>query len=737
MRKNFVRIAFLALFSSSIAFSVGYSAWTIFEPRSNEEIIDIPVGPQKVCYIGNTYYTSLDKALDVAYSNLSNDTIYVIPNLKDTVEMKRSHILKKGDTLCLPYEGQTYKPSSFTGSATIDSTPGNVKTYRKTQVKFCSNTTLEITSGANLYVGGVYNTKGVTGNYCEISLDTNSSITCYGNMEVYGYIKEDESSIVTSDESGVIDNSCDSGRFISFKSGSTLTYPLSIGDAQSGGTMTALNDAGTCPTNEFDLESLQTYVTFEYGSKATALARMSAAGETMEKECGIVGNDKSNPYVFYLESGSSFSMEYLPKTPGLTKSAPNADYLKYITKGNVTFGYLNLDVTVTTIDTRKYFFPLSYKTRLYISSGSTLTSSYQIKVYPGSQFVIENGGTFDCSSDLVVYEKSDLSSLGSNDAFVYPLKLIEDDGLFVNNGTFNLESSGKFGGEMTHNNAGDSKGVFTSSSSSNLTVKSVEGSQAKEIIKQATAIFLTSKGFKKALIGENQNLTSSVLDNNYYWIGEYYLTLSVTFKLSAEFAHNVYGYTIKCADNSNGSNSTNLSAENSQSLTSYSVNSQKYIQIKTNRTKDAKIDFGDGNKISVDQNKWYPFNDDDVIVYLTPCEGVTVDITTSGNSGSGHVTYTLYESSSKGGSYTQIATNGTGKLSTVVIKGYYFKFTSKSNYGYYYTTKPVYKDGVNIGAHGKENIGFFEGLSSKNRGDLLEYLADGNYKFDFGWKSPV
>lgn len=76
--------------------------------------------------------------------------------------------------------------------------------------------------------------------------------------------------------------------------------------------------------------------------------------------------------------------------------------------------------------------------------------------------------------------------------------------------------------------------------------------------------------------------------------------------------------------------------------------------------------------------------------------------------------------------------NSTGNLKVNVIKGRYFKFTTKSAYGYYFTTKPVYKDGVKVGVHGTENTKSLT-LSDKALGNKVVYHADGNYEFKFGW----
>lgn len=136
----------------------------------------------------------------------------------------------------------------------------------------------------------------------------------------------------------------------------------------------------------------------------------------------------------------------------------------------------------------------------------------------------------------------------------------------------------------------------------------------------------------------------------------------------------------------------------------------------------------------INQSVWYKVGDDDIHVYITPFEGVSVDITTNGNSGSGRVKYTLYESETQNGAFEQIGYNNTGKLQVNVIKGRYFKFTTKSDYLYWFTTKPVLKDGVNVGTHGKEKT--HGACSGKNLGNDIVYYADGNYVFNFGWHFP-
>lgn len=732
----------LFLSTSSLLAYIGYGSWVLSTFKESNEFSTKPA--REVCYIknsnGTTRYTSLDYALKIAASNGVKDQIFVLPqdgtSTCQAVQIKESHTIKNGDSLKLPYESETTKPSDFTGSSVIDSSKGNVDAYRRTLVEMINGSKLTIESGGSLIVGGVFNTKGVTGKYAEITLDSNSSIICNGTMEVYGYIKEKTSSSKFSSKTdGKEMNENDSGRYVEFGTTGSLTCPLAIKDASSGGVMTSLNESGVCPTNEFNIQSIQTYTTFKYGSKAVTLARMSAAGQTMEKQCGFIGKDgptnkAEENCVFYLKSGSSLSMEYVPANPGVTNPAPKADFSKYVLNGQISLGSLYLDVKVTTIDTTKYYFPLSYLMNLYIENGGEFTLDHQLKIYPGSSLNIKKGGKLSLNSDLVVYTCADLANFDFSSSFYYPVATIGVDGKLVDNGLFSTSSKGHFGGQVIHTNLGGTSADFSSADAANLIATSTEGTKKVAVNKQATGVFKTSHGFKESLIAPNQVVTSAKENEIFYWNGKYETTVNVSVQLTKQYDNNVYGYTISYADDASGTNAAALSAENSTDIKSYQVSNQKYVRFQTKRTAGIQVDFGDGVRKEIDQSIWYKVGDDDIHVYITPFEGVSVDITTSGNSGSGKVEYTLYESETQNGAFEQVGYNNTGDLQVNVIKGRYFKFTTKSNYGYWFTTKPVLKDGVKVGVHGTENSQL---STDKALGNNIVYYADGNYEFKFSW----
>lgn len=254
---------------------------------------------------------------------------------------------------------------------------------------------------------------------------------------------------------------------------------------------------------------------------------------------------------------------------------------------------------------------------------------------------IKKGGKLSLNSDLIVYTCADLASFDSSSSFYYPVAGIGVDGKLVDNGLFEISSKGHFGGQVTHTNFGGSSADFSSSDAANLIATSTEGTKKVAVNKQATGIFKTSHGFKESLIAAKQVITSAEENGTFYWNGKYETTVNVSVQLTKQYDNNVYGYTISYADDANGTNAAALSAENSTDIKSYQVSNQKYVRFQTKRAAGIQVDFGDGVRKEIDQSIWYEVGDDDIHVYITPFEGVSVDITTSGNSGSGHVEYTL------------------------------------------------------------------------------------------------
>lgn len=691
-----------------------------------------------VAYINNnskTYYGNLKTALE----NSNNNTVYVLPNLKNNdstlheININETITVKQGTTLCIPYENETYtSDAAFNtlGNSVINTSEDNVKKYRRTLINFRNGANLIIASGATVQIGGIYNKLGCTNYYTEINLGMNSSITCSGELYCFGYIKENYLDARNSGQEeylNIVDNSFDSERYLKITNGGKLITPLAIKDGTSGGVMTALANANVCAVNEFDIPLVQTYAIYEYVAFVDCTIRMSAAGNDLNKQIGFIRpNGNNDSAIFYIVSGN-IALEYMTKDPRYTKTAVNEDKTKIIFNGETKMGYLNLDVQIAKINTSKYFMPFSYKFELYVNSNAILNLDYQLKMLPGSKFVILENGKLNLNSDFIVYKSSDMENLTSEEGIVYPKNL--NDAELICNGTIALQSKAKIGAFIQHSNKSNTGLLDLSNiNQDGLTVTSKEGTNNKEIIISSSALFNSNGTVSEKLIAANGTLLSTFDDANYFWTGNSFETFNLNVIISENsYTYPIFEYTLSMADDVNGTNETQLSATGDTAANSFKIIKGKFIKIIVNRALETKIEIGQ-NEENCYNNTWYQINTDSDII-ISPNEGIQIIITTSGNSGAGHVVYTLYESLD-GSKWTEIAKTNIGELKGYIIKNYKFKFTTESSYGYYFTTKPVYKDDKKIGIHGTENS-----TSSSNSalGNNIIYTADGNYEFKFSW----
>ena len=188
--------------SSSV---IGYSSWIIYKPDSNTRTQKITATEEKkVCYIGSTYYTSIEKAISVANSSTSNVDVWVIPGTFYTI--KSGFTINKKVTLNLPFQGnlrfEVWKTKYTTtkdkngndvdvsdnvydwgvgGSDTVkEFANGTIaldkpEKYRTTQVTIGKD--VQIINNGTINVGGVIGGQGGSKGPC--------GQTCYKYAEIY------------------------------------------------------------------------------------------------------------------------------------------------------------------------------------------------------------------------------------------------------------------------------------------------------------------------------------------------------------------------------------------------------------------------------------------------------------------------------------------------------------------------------------------------------------------------
>lgn len=283
---SFLTISFL---------SIGSSYWNV--NHANKK--DFPltsVSKEEVAYFkdtkgNNRSFTSIEGALAAAEKDTNANTVFVVPGTNPTIH--NSCAIASGDTLCIPYEGETYdgrqKESQKSGTwktrATFekgvpvsgdfipdssgylttpfaDSKKEFVSYFKKNEVTISAGQTLTVSSGASLNIGGILGWEGqivsgqTSGKYCQITRKANSKIINQGTIDCRGYIKEAEKN----SNSEIVMPKGNKG---------TRKLPCVFYDYQ-GGKYTASVYGGETkifPLTQYDFPNVQSKRTFNYGSK--------------------------------------------------------------------------------------------------------------------------------------------------------------------------------------------------------------------------------------------------------------------------------------------------------------------------------------------------------------------------------------------------------------------------------------------------------------------------------------
>ncbi len=473
----------VSLFSS---IDIGRASWISVKDKE-EASISISSDPGRaVCYIGDTYYTSLDAALDAASSNSIKDTIYVIPNLGTAVNITKSHTINSGDSLVLPYEGETFFNENAHGTFAsgnnyyfADQDATCVSTYRKTQVILSA--TLNVYGTLN--IGGVIGApkKGVTGQtagaYSEITMKDGSKLKCLGGeINCYGYIKRYSSGNGSSDPLITIENN-------GTRAGALLT-PLVVYDFKGGSyTLAAYNAHNLSPFYVFDFPNVQVKTKVDQKSywKCRTCLYISSTNMYVPID-GLYfiapSSDTTVNQILVQNSAKqegSISVEYVPAKNGYTSSCTSIEEGSIVVKadgtkttiaiesGEVDVGSIKFTLDASeftsllkqeiTIDSSNFFLPISYRLSMVVKSGSTLNSSKKVKFMSGSSALVESGGTLNVSAPLAIYDEGFTdygTGISPSEDVTYPTKKSDGADLeaasLINNGTISVTSDGAIGG---------------------------------------------------------------------------------------------------------------------------------------------------------------------------------------------------------------------------------------------------------------------------------------------------
>lgn len=681
----------LMLITCAISLSICFASWVTSggEGKVNEvESNVVRVGTSvAVCFNSNTNekYSSIETALSEANSN-NSDSIYVYPGLKNPdgttyqITINQDTTIKQNVSLYLPHnydqdtdtylcdipsdQASTVIPTLTNGVK--DTNADNVKTYRTTLVALRNGANLTIASGGKLYIGGSFYQSGNNGKYAEINLGKDSKIISNGSIYNYGYIKEDNSTLNQSSNAGIQVNA-----------GYLYSY-LGVYDMKGGSALTSLIEKDQCPIQIFDFPGLQTKYSINYSAYFYAKFRysMTVSGQTknINDNIGVCApsSDSSNNAMFKSSSGN-VTFNYARKRNLYTVNNTTV-YTDIQFNGNCSLGKFYLDVSIDTIDTSKYFMPISYRLRVRVSNNSTFTVSYKVKILAGSYLVIDSGSTLSVSSSIIAYKSSSQSNL-TGYGINYPAGL--DDAYIENNGTLLLNSSGTIGGMITTNKTDNSAVLnFSNVGVNKLYTTSYEGTSNKKILLFAEGYANFGNGNEICQFNGNTTINSSSVYARTWNTSQCVETISLSVSVAeVSFTNWVFSYDLQINTTASSSNSIVLETACTIS-TSFNIAKGRYLNLSINRAKSAVIINPTG--LSFSNTSWYTANED-YEIEVTPNEAINLLILNSQtNSGSGKITASVTESLNGSSNFYTIAEGFntiTSSAPLKVIKDAYFKIS--------------------------------------------------------------
>lgn len=450
---------FLTAVLGFLSISVGHAAFQTGENGATDSYDGQVTLRKPVCYISgspNVYYPSIEKALKVAESTSGSQTVYVIPGANPTIQSDCT--IAAGDSLILPYSGETYEDSSRStnGSYFADATASLVTSNRKSLVTVADNVT--ITNYGRLVVGGVLGTQpqpltGATiGNYSEIQLGDGAKIVndgthhtkssdMNGMLQLFGYIK-------SSKENPTVDPR------VSLSTGARIKMPFVIYDFRGGSYTYACQQENYMPFNVYDFPNCHAEILCDSSSYLIGLVSFqTSAGETLSEANVICPSSATG--LFKIASGT-VSIRYRPATFGYSTndcttaitSLSQANRTTIRINGQVEFSSIKMSIKAliasVTIDTSTMVPGFCHKFNIFLDSGS-VTMNNQMKFTTGFQFTVAPGATLTVNNKVCMYQNFVCEILYSG---AYRTSFLGSASL-INNGTVNLNSA--FGGKILTN----------------------------------------------------------------------------------------------------------------------------------------------------------------------------------------------------------------------------------------------------------------------------------------------
>ncbi len=433
---------------------------------------------EAVCYIGNTYYGTIDSALAVA---TNSQIVYVIPGKNPTI--RNNCEIKSGVTLCLPYSDTTWNGRQTGennwfddgGGTMADANESRVTTYCKNKVLINDN--IILTNNGTLQIGGVLGQEApilsghTSGNYTQITMGSNAQIISNGTITCLGYIKEQTK---------------DNGSLVDIQTGTTY-IPFVVHDYKGGSQTAALYtgggslltassaDGNISPFSIYSTPNIQSKMLIKYNASLIGYADLFTSAIDIKittinaqhntTNINLIGSSNS---VINL-SGGYAEIKYDAVDCRYTSITQDRINLKLY--GGASTGAMSLSIKLTfsiNISTENVLFPISWIYDIELYDGD-FNFQNKIKFMPGSTLLVGEGAVTNIDADLIFYGEGKF--VDQNSVYKYPSNKA---GAYVTvNGELNINAP--FGGMIY--TANDSAILNINN---NTAVSSIEGDGSRD-----------------------------------------------------------------------------------------------------------------------------------------------------------------------------------------------------------------------------------------------------------------
>lgn len=560
LRKNLILISLITL---SI-FPVTQSTWIILKNTKSETYTKTKDDVSIVAYTYTNSIASYYLTIESALEHTTSGTVYVIPGTNPTIT--RNCEIKSGVTLCIPYDDNgdgthtdftNIQNQSNDGFADKDATAvaknrKNLVTIKE-GITLTNNGTLDVAGKVGVGAESNQRPSGFTiGDYCEILMESSSTIINNGTINLYGYIKE---------------SSSNNGSSVEHSSTGTMKMPFTIYDFMGGNYSSDAITKGNKPSasmpfNYFDLPNCHVMQTFNSGAKLTGIAVLFANKVYNSSEALILGNKDDN-CLFKLSTGKLTykyeAINCLFTTADVAKDTnpSTANYTRITIDGDFEFGSFVITLKVYyityTFNSADYECPICYKYQIYQNSG-TLSIPNKIKFLSGSSLTIGKDANCIMSAATTFYQGySPFMTIAKNSPQnMGRAKFLVNGALTINASFGGLINSDNSTGTVTTGDNFEDNYISTEQINSGSSIgawsKHIEYAEAYTLVNNIQCTFRLEKN-------KSYNLSG------YYWSNSNYtdissLTLDKPYGTSS--SNSEQSYTVTATYNSVSYNSENV-----------------------------------------------------------------------------------------------------------------------------------------------------------------------------------